>query len=340
MSGYPELEALLTESLSAHGHHCPGQVLGVRMSLMGLRRIGIEDPKGNDRRNLIVFVETDRCATDAIQSVTGCSLGHRTMKFVDYGKMAATFVNLRTGKAVRVVAKEEARQKAREYYPNMDDKYRAQFEAYKVMPDGELFYLMDVVVNIPPQDMPGRPLGRTRCSRCGEYVQDMREVGLNGNTLCRPCASGAYYTPVDTGGLPSTVIHHSDPGCVFCGYANNGAKIIENEHAFCKLNSHPLTEGHTLVIPKRHFADYFDTSKIEQDAIQNLLHARRQQLREADPTIEGFNVGVNPGVVAGQTVFHCHVHLIPRRKGDLNDHRGGVTAMIRKKMPYPNQYMV
>jgi formylmethanofuran dehydrogenase subunit E len=332
MSEYPELEALLTEGMSIHGHRCPGQVLGVRMSLLGLRSIGIKDPKGHERRSLIVFVETDRCATDAIQCVTGCSLGHRTMKFVDYGKMAATFINLGTGKAVRVVAKEEARGKAREYFPNIEDKYRAQFEAYKVMTDEELFYTMGVVVRIPPQDMPGRPIGRTRCSRCGEYVQDLREVGLNGNALCRPCASGAaYYTPVQAGTCAGGIAHHSEPGCDFCKCADNGAKIIENEHAFCKLDSHPFRQGHTLVIPKRHFADYFDALKIEQDAIQDLLHVRRQQLKETDPTIEGFNVGVNSGAVAGQTVFHCHVHLIPRRKGELNDDRRGVRAMINTR---------
>jgi formylmethanofuran dehydrogenase subunit E len=328
MSRYPELEALLRESISMHGHQCPGQVLGVRMSLLGLRSIGINSPKGREGRNLIVFVETDRCATDAIQSVTGCSLGRRTMKFVDYGKMAATFVNLGTGQAVRVVAREEARTKAQEYFPDMEDKYRAQFEAYKVMTDEELFSMMEVVVTIPPHDMPGRPLGRTRCSRCGEHVQDLREVGLNGEVLFRACAAGAYYTPVRTGAFAGGITHCPEQDCDFCKCADSGAKIIENEHAFCQLDNHPFSQGHSLVIPKRHFADYFDASKIERDAIQDLLHVRRQQLRETDPTIEGFNVGVNSGAVAGQTVFHCHVHLIPRRKGELNDNRSGIRAMI------------
>src|SRR5512141_2841153 len=95
-------EALLQESVKIHGHLCAGQVLGVRMSMLGLREIGIGEPKGADRKSLIVFVETDRCATDAVQSVTGCSLGKRSMKFLDYGKMAATFLNLKTGRAIRV----------------------------------------------------------------------------------------------------------------------------------------------------------------------------------------------------------------------------------------------
>jgi len=186
-------EELLNESVRLHGHLCPGQVLGVRMAIYGLKQIGITDPKGADRKKIYLFVEIDRCATDALQSVTGCSLGKRTMRFVDYGKMAATFVNLETGKAVRVVALEEAKLKARDYFPDIEDKYKCQLEAYKIMPDSELFTCQEVKVSIPPQDMPGRPMSRVQCSRCGEYVQDMREVVKNGSTLCRPCIEGGYY---------------------------------------------------------------------------------------------------------------------------------------------------
>jgi len=120
-----DLEELLHESVKVHGHLCPGQVLGVRMSILGLKSIGIGDPKGRDRKSIIVFVEMDRCATDAVQSVTGCSLGHRTMKFMDYGKMAATFVNLETGKATRIIAREDSRDRAKEYCPGIGDKYAA-----------------------------------------------------------------------------------------------------------------------------------------------------------------------------------------------------------------------
>ncbi|MFO0753710.1 MAG: FmdE family protein [Thermodesulfovibrionales bacterium] len=183
----------LEQSVKMHGHLCPGQVLGVRMSLLGLQSVGIEEPKGRDRKNIIVFVEMDRCATDAVQSVTGCSLGHRTMKFMDYGKMAATFINLRTGKAVRVVAREESREEAKKYFPETENKYAAQLEAYKVMPDEDLFETMEVSVPLPPEDMPGRPLRRVQCGVCKEYVQDMREVSRDGEILCRACAGGAYY---------------------------------------------------------------------------------------------------------------------------------------------------
>jgi formylmethanofuran dehydrogenase subunit E len=188
-----DFEFLLEESLKIHGHLCPGQVLGVRMSIVGLKAAGIGDPRGSDRKNLLVFVELDRCATDAIQSVTGCSLGHRTMKFMDYGKLAATFLNLKTGRAVRVIAKEELRQMAEEHFPEIENKYSAQLEAYKVMPNDTLFDVMEVTVKLNPEDMPGRPLSRVQCDNCGEYVQDLREVCRRGKILCRPCAGSGYY---------------------------------------------------------------------------------------------------------------------------------------------------
>ncbi|MBI4832620.1 MAG: formylmethanofuran dehydrogenase [Candidatus Lindowbacteria bacterium] len=188
-----DFEALLDESVKTHGHLCPGQVLGVRMSMLGLKEAGISDPKGADRKNILVFVEMDRCATDAVQSVTGCTLGKRTLKFMDYGKMAATFVNLRTGKAVRVLAREEARELATAHFPEIPDRHQAQLEAYKVMPESGLFEALEVEVELRPEDMPGRPLSRMRCDRCGEHVQDMREIRAEGRTLCRPCKLGGYY---------------------------------------------------------------------------------------------------------------------------------------------------
>jgi len=188
-----EFETLLQESLNSHGHLCPGQVLGVRMSMLGLREIGITDPKGKDRKKLIVFVEMDRCATDAISSVTGCTLGRRTMKFMDYGKMAASFMDLRSQKVLRVIAREDSREKAKKYFPAIKDRSRAQLEAYMVMSDQELFDIKDIKVIVKPEDLPGRPLTRVQCARCGEYVQDMREVIRDGKTFCRSCAFGGYY---------------------------------------------------------------------------------------------------------------------------------------------------
>ncbi len=188
-----DFNQLLTESIKVHGHLCPGQVLGVRMSMLGLQEVGIFDPKGSDQKNIIVYVEMDRCATDAVQSVTGCSLGNRTLKFMDYGKMAATFVNLATNKAVRIFAKDESRTAAKKYFPDRENKYRAQLEAYKIMSSDELFNVSRVLVRIKPADMPGRSSRRVVCESCKEQVQDAREVYRNGRTLCIPCADNGYY---------------------------------------------------------------------------------------------------------------------------------------------------
>jgi formylmethanofuran dehydrogenase subunit E len=192
-TGFAEL---LEESSRIHGHLCAGQVIGVRMSMVGLREIGIADPKGADRKSLYVLVEIDRCATDAIQSVTGCSLGKRSLKWLDHGIMAATFVNLATGRAVRVTAREEARELAKKYCPEIEGRYRQQMEAYRLMPEEELFTIEPVAVTVPECDMPGRPLRRVQCEECGDWVQDCREVEQNGRTLCRSCAFGRYYEPL------------------------------------------------------------------------------------------------------------------------------------------------
>ncbi len=188
-----KFDYLLNESVNTHGHLCPGQVLGVRMSILGLEKINVVDPKGKNKKSLIVFVETDRCLTDAIQSVTGCSLGHRTLKFFDYGKVAAAFLNVNDNKAVRIVAKEDAKQKAKDYFPEITDKYKAQIEAYKIMPDEELFDVMNVKILIKPEDLPGKPLSHVRCSICGEFIQDLREIITSEAIFCKPCVEGAYY---------------------------------------------------------------------------------------------------------------------------------------------------
>lgn len=194
-SHHNRFDRLLAEAEALHGHICPGQVLGVRMALLGCRELGIEDPQKEPKR-LVVYVEIDRCATDAIQVVTGCKLGKRTMKYVDYGKVAATFVDLHTGDAVRVVAREDARENATLYQSEDCTKYEAQLSAYKEMSDSELFDIEHVQVNIPAEDMPGPPRERVICHQCGEAVNDSREVRLAGKVLCRACAYGSYYAPL------------------------------------------------------------------------------------------------------------------------------------------------
>jgi formylmethanofuran dehydrogenase subunit E len=192
-----DLRECLEEAKVFHGDVCAGIVLGTRLALLGLDAIGIYDPKGKDRKDLIVYVETDRCATDAILSVTGCHPGKRSMKILDYGKMAATFINLKTGKAVRVVVKSKGRPGDVRTRETMDQEPPIDLEQYVVMPADELFVLQDVTVQLRPEDMPGKPLQISVCSACGEQIMDKREVVRDGKLLCKPCAQGStYYNPV------------------------------------------------------------------------------------------------------------------------------------------------
>jgi formylmethanofuran dehydrogenase subunit E len=177
----------------AHGHLCAGQILGVRMALCGLSRLGIDDPAGADRKRLVTFVEIDRCATDAIAVVTGCRLGKRALKFRDFGKMAASFCDLREDKAIRVVALESSKERARELYPHIEQKNRQQMLAYREMPDEELFATEWVRIRLGPEEMPGYKAGRVTCDECGEGINFSREVRQSGRTLCKSCAGERYY---------------------------------------------------------------------------------------------------------------------------------------------------
>ena len=190
-----DFQTLLDAAVAQHGHLCAGQILGVRLAMRGLAELDI-DPE-RDHKRVIVYVEIDRCAADAVAAVTGCSLGKRTLKYADYGKMAATFVDTKTGRAVRIVALDSAREHAWKYAPEGSPKNVAQMAAYRVMPDAELFNVQAVRVNIPEFDKPGHPISRVVCAECGEGVNDGREVVCNGKTMCRACASNAYYVPVD-----------------------------------------------------------------------------------------------------------------------------------------------
>jgi formylmethanofuran dehydrogenase subunit E len=180
----------------AHGHLCAGQILGLRMALYGVKLLGLADPAGADRKRLVTFIEIDRCATDAIPIVTGCRLGKRALKFRDFGKVAATFCDLAEGRAVRVVACESAKQRARELYPEIESKNRQQMRAYREMADEELFDIQWVRVTLGPEDLPGYKAPRTVCARCGESISFKREVVRDGETLCRACAGERYYTPL------------------------------------------------------------------------------------------------------------------------------------------------
>ena len=183
------LDELLEMAKAAHGHLCAGQVLGVRMAMLGCERLGIADPRGADRKRLVTYIEIDRCATDAIGVVTGCRLGKRALKFRDWGKMAATFVDLQTGRAVRIVALESSKQRARELYPEIENKNAQQMKAYREMPDAELFGEQWVAVEIGPREMPGYKGERVACAACGEGINYERFVERDGERLCLGCAN-------------------------------------------------------------------------------------------------------------------------------------------------------
>lgn len=179
-------ENLVKQAGAFHGDICHGIRIGTRMTMSGLRRIGIVDPKGADRKKLMVFVEIDRCTTDAIMALTGCRPGKRTMKIRDYGKMAATFINLETRQAFRVAVKGNRKQ---------GESNGGEEPDFATLPEEELFAINEVEVALRPEDMPGKPLRRIPCARCGEIIMDGREVpsGQGQQVLCVPCASAADY---------------------------------------------------------------------------------------------------------------------------------------------------
>jgi formylmethanofuran dehydrogenase subunit E len=184
----------LRDAEVAHGHLCAGQVLGVRLAMLGLKNLGIDDPQGSDRKRLVTFVEIDRCATDAVSVVTGCRLGKRALKFRDWGKMAATFVDVSTGKAIRVAAKESSKALARQMHPEIESKNRQQMAAYREMSDDDLFATQWVKVDLPPEEFPGYKGERIVCEVCGEGINFRRELRRDGKVLCRSCAGENYYT--------------------------------------------------------------------------------------------------------------------------------------------------
>ena len=222
IGGMESLDERLREAEIAHGHLCAGQVLGVRMAILGCRLLGIDDPRGKvtrtDRKRLVTFIEIDRCATDAIGVVTGCRLGKRALKFRDWGKMAASFLDLgrpaddangvaaiEGGRAVRIAALESSRERAREMFPHLE-KNSQQMAAYRELPDKELFAVQWVRIPMHARELPGYKAPRIACAACGEGISYDREVTeeelLEGEAvtrvLCRGCAdlNGRYYQPL------------------------------------------------------------------------------------------------------------------------------------------------
>jgi formylmethanofuran dehydrogenase subunit E len=238
-------EDLLQESSTIHGHHCAGQVLGVRIAMVGCREVDIDEPKGC--KKLVVYVEVDRCATDAVQAVTGCSLGKRTLKFLDHGKMAATFVNTETHRAVRVLAKDDARALVTLYAPDAANPREAQKQAYRVMAEETLFSIQPVRVQIPEQEMPGYRGARTQCDECGEGINFHREVRIGGRTLCIPCARGAFLP--NGNGLSKT---ETKPKILLIV----GSKKVGKTTLIEKLIPELTSRGYRVATIKHHHSDF------------------------------------------------------------------------------------
>ncbi len=191
MPAQPDITELLAQSSRRHSHLCPRQVLGVRLGLAGATALDLPGPRRDKR--LLVILETDGCFADGIEAATGCTVGHRTLRVEDYGKIAATFVDVRTEQAVRIIPRLDVRQRAAAYAPGETRRYFAQLQGYQVMPDEELLAIQPVQLIRPAAEIVSRPGVRVDCAVCGEEIVNEREVVIEEHILCRACAYGGYY---------------------------------------------------------------------------------------------------------------------------------------------------
>ena len=185
------LEPLLAASAARHRHLCPRQVLGVRIGLAGATALGLEAPRTDKR--LQTIAETPGCFLDGLEAATGTAPGNRTMFIVDYGKVAAAFIDVKTGRAIRVMPQHDIRQRAHLYAPSETRRYFAMLHGYQAMPENELLSFQEIELDRPVEDWIGRAGARTECASCGEEINNQREVVRNGVIQCRPCAGDAYY---------------------------------------------------------------------------------------------------------------------------------------------------
>ncbi|MBC8335679.1 MAG: TraR/DksA C4-type zinc finger protein [Anaerolineales bacterium] len=186
-----ELEYFLAESVSRHNSLCPRQVLGVRIGLAGAGALGIDVPR--EDKKLLVIVETDGCFVSGVEVVTGCAVRHRTLRVEDYGKVAATFVDVESGHAVRVAPRLDIRQRAKDYAPDEKQRYSAMLKGYQRMPTESLLSVEKVSLSEPVESIVSRAGIRVNCSTCGEEIINERDIIMAGRTLCRPCAGSIYY---------------------------------------------------------------------------------------------------------------------------------------------------
>ncbi len=186
------LQELLDESSAQHSHLCPRQVIGVRMGIFAAQLLELDLPQSTKR--LLVIVESDGCFADGVATSTGATVGHRTMRVEDYGKVAAVFVDTLTGKTIRIAPALDVRARAQAYAPEGETRhYFAQLHGYQVMPLEEIFFSEEVILQVPIKEIVSRPGVRVNCESCGEEIINEREVKHAGTLLCRSCAGYTYY---------------------------------------------------------------------------------------------------------------------------------------------------
>lgn len=186
-----ELQTILEISTARHSHLCPRQILGARIGLAGGAALGLDLPR-NDKR-LLIILETDGCFADGVEVATGCTVGHRTLRVEDYGKIAATFIDVKSGAAVRIAPRLDVRERAYTYAPAEPRHYFAQLQAYHIMPDAELLTMQPVTLTTPIEAIVSRPGIRVNCDQCGEEIINERDVVNGSQRLCRACAGQGYY---------------------------------------------------------------------------------------------------------------------------------------------------
>ena len=187
----PALDFILSESAKRHKHLCPRQVLGARMGLFAAELLGIQLPR-NDKR-LLVISETDGCAIDGLIAATGCRVGSRTLRILDFGKVAATFTDVYTEETIRIVPRREARRLAVDHVFKARNDWEAMLAGYQVISAPELFVVQRVKLDMPLSEIISRPGRKTICEVCREEIINGREVLNKGVVLCRACDGAGYY---------------------------------------------------------------------------------------------------------------------------------------------------
>jgi formylmethanofuran dehydrogenase subunit E len=178
-------------SAAQHERLCPRQVLGVRIGIAAGEALGLTLPR--DDKRLLLFAETDGCVLDGVTAATGCTVGHRTLRIIDYGRVAVTAVDVETERAVRIAPRAGVRELAISFAGDALPRYHAQVEGYQQIPEHDLLCVEPVSLTFDLAALLGRRGARVDCSRCGEEVLNGREVYLGGGPVCPGCQGGAYY---------------------------------------------------------------------------------------------------------------------------------------------------